>query len=117
MRVKIQNLSNRPVLLRLNSGQTLHIDPRKTSEEVLDVEIERNAKASKLVARRVIALREMGKDARAPADSKERDARAPAGSKDSKARTPAGSRRKKAKSAEEENDGLVPFHDDFDIIG
>ena len=57
MLFKIENLTNnRPVLLRLNSGQTLHLDPRRTSGEVLAVEIQRNAKVEKLVARRVIAL-------------------------------------------------------------
>jgi len=74
MPVKIQNLSNRPVLLRLNSGQTLHIDPRKTSGEVMNVEVERNTKVDKLVARRIIALHKVDAKARAPAGSKKKKA-------------------------------------------
>ena len=81
MPVKIQNLSNRPVLLRLNSGQTLHIDPRKTSGEVLDVEVERNAKANKLVARRVITLHKVEEKKRPSAGSKRKKAEPKEGEK------------------------------------
>lgn len=56
MPVTIENLTNRPVLLRLNSGQTLHLAPRTTSGEILDVEVKSNAKVQKLEGRRVITL-------------------------------------------------------------
>lgn len=58
MPVTIENLTNRPVLLRLNSGQTLHLTPRTTSGEILDVEVKSNTKVQKLAGRRVIALHE-----------------------------------------------------------
>jgi len=56
MPVKIENLTNRPVLLRLRSGRSLHLAPRKTSEEISDVEVINNAKVSKLQAHRIISL-------------------------------------------------------------
>lgn len=56
MNVKIENLTNRPVLLRLNSGQSLHLSPRITSAEILDVEVRNNAKVKKLQNRHIIAL-------------------------------------------------------------
>ena len=59
MSIKVENLTNRPVLLRLNSGRTLHLAPRTTSEEVMDVEVQNNAKAQKLEGRRVIALHQV----------------------------------------------------------
>ncbi len=59
MSVKIENLTNRPVLLRLNSGRTLHLAPRATSSEIGGVEVNKNDKAQKLLARHVIALHEM----------------------------------------------------------
>ena len=52
---KIENLSGRKILIRLSSGQTLHIAPRATSEELSDVEVQ-NPKVQKLQDRRVIAL-------------------------------------------------------------
>jgi hypothetical protein len=56
MPVTIENLTNRPVLLRFNSGQTLHLAPRKTSKEILDVEVKGNAKVEKLEGQHVITL-------------------------------------------------------------
>lgn len=53
MPVKIENLTMKPVLLRLNSGKTLHISPRATIE-IMDVEVEKNAMVEKLCDRRVI---------------------------------------------------------------
>ncbi|MCP4428740.1 MAG: hypothetical protein GY803_30005 [Chloroflexi bacterium] len=61
MPVKIENITSRPVLLRLNSGQTLHLAPRKTSEEIREVEVSNNAKVQKLQERHVIALRKAPK--------------------------------------------------------
>ncbi len=61
MRVKIENLTNRPVLLRLNSGQSLHLAPRITSTEIMGVEVSNNAKVEKLEGRCVVALHEVKK--------------------------------------------------------
>jgi len=58
MTVKIENLTNSPVLLRLNSGQSLHLAPRITLTDILDVEVRNNAKVEKLKGRCVIALHE-----------------------------------------------------------
>jgi len=48
MPVKIENLTDRPVLLRLNSGKTLHLAPHETSPEVRDAEVKGNDKFNKL---------------------------------------------------------------------
>ena len=79
MSVKIQNLTNRPVLLRLNSGRTLHLAPRATSGELRDVEVEGTAKAKieKLVRKGVIALHDSAK--KAPPKTKRK--KAPSGAK------------------------------------
>ena len=81
MPVKIENLANRPVLLRLNSGQTLHLDPRRTSAEVLDVEVERNAKVKKLEGRRVILLHKVEEKKRSTRASKKSKAESTEGKK------------------------------------
>ncbi len=56
---KIQNLTDRKVLVRLSSGETLHIAPRGTSAELSDVEVQ-NAKVRKLQDGRVISLETTG---------------------------------------------------------
>lgn len=56
MPVVIENRTNRLVLLRLNSGQTLHLAPYKTSVELRDVEVKSNGKVQKLQNQRIIAL-------------------------------------------------------------
>ena len=56
MPTKIENLTRRQVLVRLSSGETLHIAPRATSDDLADVEVD-NAKVQKLEQLRVIALR------------------------------------------------------------
>ena len=61
MPVKIENLTNRPVLLRLNSGQTLHLAPRIATTEIMEVEVKGNTRLQKLQERHVIALHEVGK--------------------------------------------------------
>lgn len=58
MHVIIKNLTNRPVLLRLNSGQTLHLAPLKTSAEVMEVEVKDNPKVEKLEERHIISLQD-----------------------------------------------------------
>jgi hypothetical protein len=62
--VKIENLTNRPVLLTLNSRTTLHLPPRETSREIGDVEIKNNPMATKLEDRHVIAIHKITSDSR-----------------------------------------------------
>ncbi len=63
MSVTIENLTNRPVLLRLNSGMTLHLAPRATSSEIMDVEVNQNDKVEKLKGQHVIVLHPAGSTA------------------------------------------------------
>ena len=56
MPVKIQNLTNRPVLFRLNNGRTLHLPPQFVSHEINDAQILNNSKIKKLEERRIIVL-------------------------------------------------------------
>jgi hypothetical protein len=59
MPVEIKNLTQRPVLMRLNSGASLHLSPGMTSHEIVDEEVTRNGKVEKLQGRRTIALIEV----------------------------------------------------------
>lgn len=54
----IVNLSRRPVSIRLNTGITRHIPPRASLSGLFSGEIDGNARISKLVSQRVIAVRE-----------------------------------------------------------
>ncbi|NIM18427.1 MAG: hypothetical protein GTO45_41130 [Candidatus Aminicenantes bacterium] len=54
--MKVENRTTRLVTLRLNSGQTLYIDPKSTSGEILDVDVRNNRKFNKLRERGVIAV-------------------------------------------------------------
>lgn len=64
MPVKIENLTDRPVLLRLNSGQTLHLPPRETSSEIRDSEVNDNDKVKKLKEKlNVISMHQVKKNA------------------------------------------------------
>jgi hypothetical protein len=58
MPVEITNMTLRPVLLRLNSGASLHLSPGMTSDAIEDEEVDRNEKVGKLQDRHVIALTE-----------------------------------------------------------
>ena len=68
MAITIENLTNRPVLLRCNSGSTLHIAPKTVSPELPDVEIQGNAKVEKLKGLNAIAVQvvEKGKNQKEP---------------------------------------------------
>lgn len=79
MSVKIENLTNRPVLLRLNSGQTLHLAPSTTSIEIMDTEVKSNSKVQKLQERRVITLHPVGKKEPPPAEFKKERTESPKG--------------------------------------
>ncbi len=56
MPVEIKNLTSRPVLMRLNSGTSLHLSPGATSSEIVDHEVSNNEKVIKLQGRHIIAL-------------------------------------------------------------
>jgi hypothetical protein len=62
MPVTIENLSTRPVLLRCNSNETLHIAPKSVSSEIPDVEIIDNPKAAKLESLGIIAINRLKAD-------------------------------------------------------
>ena len=62
-----QNLTGRPVLIRCNSGKTLHLPPRATSKAVPEAEVANNPKVEKLIKRRVIAKPSGGAGAKGPA--------------------------------------------------
>jgi hypothetical protein len=66
MPYEIENLTMRPVLLSLTSGQTLRLAPRETSSELKDVEVKNNPKVQKLQERRVIALHEVEQQGEPP---------------------------------------------------
>ena len=83
MPVSVTNLTNRPVLIRLNSGNTLHIAPAATSAAIADGERVRNAKIEKLIKRRVISVAEQK-----PAKAKKAQ-EAEASAKPASKRTPA----------------------------
>ena len=72
MSVVIENLTSRPVLLRLNSGKTLHVRSRATSTEIGDAEVNNNTKVQKLRDRHIISLHEAGKRVGSAASKKEK---------------------------------------------
>jgi len=57
MPVRLQNLTRRPVVLRLATGDSLRLAPRQLSGLVRDVEVERSAPAEHLVQRGMVAVR------------------------------------------------------------
>lgn len=56
----INNLSSRPVIVSLNSGEHLRLSPGEISGEIRDVEMKDNAKIDKLKQQRVIAVDQQG---------------------------------------------------------
>jgi hypothetical protein len=54
--IKIENLTNRPVLLRLNNGKTLHLEPLWVSPEISETHVTNNNKIEKLKNRKIITL-------------------------------------------------------------
>ncbi|MGA3244216.1 MAG: hypothetical protein ABSE41_06355 [Bacteroidota bacterium] len=71
MPVKIQNLTNELVLVRCNSGVTLHLAPRTESKEIMDVEVIQNPSVQKLLDRHVVALHKEEKEGRSVAATSE----------------------------------------------
>jgi len=60
MPVRLENLTGRPVLLVLSSGETLRLSPGELSASLADVEVASSRKIEKLVAGGVIAVHEQG---------------------------------------------------------
>lgn len=56
--IRIENLTNRLVSLRLNNGKTLHLPPHMVSPELIEAHVAHNAKVAKLRDRRIIVLSE-----------------------------------------------------------
>ncbi len=56
MSIKFENKTEKQVILRLNSGQTLFIDPGIFPGEVEDIEASNNTMVKKLLDRGVIAV-------------------------------------------------------------
>jgi hypothetical protein len=52
----LKNLTDRPVLLVLSSGDALRLSPGQSSPVLAEVEVTNNPKVDKLVAQRVIAI-------------------------------------------------------------
>jgi hypothetical protein len=67
----IENMTHRNVMLRLNSGNTLFIEPGKPSESIPVEEVSDNPMVDKLIERRIIAMHTVEtKQSGAPAKSK-----------------------------------------------
>jgi hypothetical protein len=54
MSITIKNLTNRPVLLRFNSGSNLYLGPNAIKTDVMEVEVKNNDSIKKLVDRSII---------------------------------------------------------------
>ncbi len=62
----IENLTDRQVILRLNSGKTLFIEPGKPSGYIPVEETDNNTMVEKLLGRRIIALHTVEEKKKAP---------------------------------------------------
>ena len=58
MTVKLENLTDRPILLTLSSGEFLRISPGETSDDLEDVAVQSSTKIEKLVAQGVVMMHE-----------------------------------------------------------
>jgi hypothetical protein len=56
--VRLENLTDRPVLLTLSTGDVLRLSPGEMSEGLEDVEVQASTKIEKLVAQGVITMHE-----------------------------------------------------------
>jgi hypothetical protein len=63
MAMKIENLTDKPLWLRLNSGTSLPVAPRACSEELPGHEVDGNAQLEKLALRGTIARIAAAKEA------------------------------------------------------
>ncbi len=62
MPVTIRNLTSRPMLVPLNSGETLRLSPRQTSQELAEAEVNDNLKINRLRGRHAIAVEQIEKE-------------------------------------------------------
>jgi hypothetical protein len=65
MAVKLENLSDRPVLLTLATGDSLRLSPGEISAALADV-VKASPKVEKLLAQRVIAVQASSEDTSQP---------------------------------------------------
>jgi hypothetical protein len=56
MPVTIKNLKQKPVIMSLNSGNTLHLFPGQTADGIHDVEIRNNVPFGRLLQQGLIAV-------------------------------------------------------------
>ncbi|OPY75269.1 MAG: hypothetical protein A4E63_00380 [Syntrophorhabdus sp. PtaU1.Bin050] len=63
MSVRIRNLTQRPVIVRCNSGEALHLAPGIVSALIPDAEVRDNPKIEKLTTQYVIVLQEVERKA------------------------------------------------------
>jgi len=81
MSVQIKNLTNRPVLIRFNSGRTLHLAPNAISTGIMEVEVNSNAQIHKLIERGTISKNPAEKSASTTEEPKKEKMDAPKGRK------------------------------------
>lgn len=75
MSITIQNLqTNKPVVLHLNSGGTLHLAPLQSSPELNQVEVKNNAMVQKLQEQQIIAVHQAQAKKSSSSGSKKRAA-------------------------------------------
>lgn len=65
MPVKITNMTNRPVMIRLNSGRICYLGGKDASEDIIEPEVLNNHKLNRLQTRNIIRLEEMKKEIKA----------------------------------------------------
>jgi len=70
MAVTIRNKTNRPVMVRFNSGLTCYLNAGDTSAEIMDEEIAHNEKLSRLHNRGIIEVMDVKKPAAVAAKTK-----------------------------------------------
>lgn len=66
MPCNIENLTMRPVLLTLTSGQTLRLSPQETSRMLGDTDVANNSKLQKLKDKHIIVICEVESKPKAP---------------------------------------------------
>ena len=67
MPYQIENLTMRPVIFSLTTGETLRLSPRSTSSELRDAEVINNTNIQDLVDQRILALYEIQEQKKTPA--------------------------------------------------
>ncbi len=70
MPVTIQNNTSRPVMIRLNSGQTCYLSGRDSLGKILDAEVRDNDRIARLTARGTITCKVIKTKAKPAAKAK-----------------------------------------------